>query len=338
MPGTYSVGRIMARVPDSLTYSVNDLAGYINQNFMDEKDKTRAIFTWITRNIRYNFDSLFSIRDYPPPEEISERVLQTRVGVCLHFASLFCELANQAGIKAYVIQGYTRQNRVVDYLPHVWCAGFIDSTWYLFDPTWGSGYYRVHPEDLIRSHMPFDPMWQFLEHPLTCKEFYENNYRERWKRPVFHYTDTLRDYELASEMERNVSAARRIEQDGDCNSFTAAKHLVLQGNIEYLRNKSNAEKYDSAVDLYNQAIRRLNKVIEYGNRQYQPEADFAAMRLALDTVELLLTRTGITLSGIRDPIENAVVSIAGLQASIAGTWQVLVEQRAALQGHFRRND
>ena len=43
-------------------------------------------------------------------------------------------------IKCFVIEGYTKQNGFTAYIPHVWCAAFIDTAWYMFDPTWGSGY------------------------------------------------------------------------------------------------------------------------------------------------------------------------------------------------------
>jgi transglutaminase/protease-like cytokinesis protein 3 len=57
----------------------------------------------------------------------------------MHYVELFNRIANQVGIKADVISDYTRQKGFVDYIPHAWCAGLIDASWFLFDPAWGSG-------------------------------------------------------------------------------------------------------------------------------------------------------------------------------------------------------
>ena len=62
---------------------------------------------------------------------------------------------------------------------------YITMSWYFVDPTWGSGYlsdgrfvkqinnfyFMTKPKDMIRSHMPFDPLWQFLYNPVTNQEF-----------------------------------------------------------------------------------------------------------------------------------------------------------------------
>lgn len=138
--GYFRIGRMMSRIPDSLTWSTNGISSYINAHFASQKEKSRAVFIWIARNITYNFDSLFSPVTYSNSSEISERILRTRTGVCRQYAELFNELANKSGIRSFVIQGYTKQHGVVDYLPHLWCGAFVDSAWCLFDPTWGSGY------------------------------------------------------------------------------------------------------------------------------------------------------------------------------------------------------
>ena len=188
---SFPADKIALQIPDSLTYSTSGIVGYINSNFSNQKDKSRAIFIWITKNIQYDIDNMFAINFYQNPKEIIDKVLSTRKGICMHYAELFNDLANKAGIKSFVISGYTKQNGFVDYIPHAWCAGLIDSTWFLFDPTWGSGYvqnarfvrqvnnfyYMTKPEQLIKTHMPFDPLWQFLNYPVTNQEFYESKFQ-----------------------------------------------------------------------------------------------------------------------------------------------------------------
>ncbi len=348
--GYFAVSRIMSRIPDSLTHSTDGIAGYINVNFSTQKEKSRAVFIWITNNIAYNFDSVFTIHSYPKSSEIAEKILKTRTGVCLHYANLFTVIANKTGVKSYVVQGYTRQNRVVDYLPHVWCAGFIDSTWYLFDPTWGAGYvynrrfvrqvnnfyFMTKPEDLIRSHMPFDPMWQFLNYPVTVQEFYKGDTRLDRNKPFFNFTDTLRAFENTTLIKQYIASARRIEQNGVRNSFIEAKLRVLKGEIEYDRNKTNAEKYDTAISLYNQGITRLNRFIGYRNNQYKPEMDSMRVIQMLDSTEYLFNAAVRKTGEIKEPDMNAIGSLIELNNAIDTSKNVLNEQRTAYSMYIRR--
>jgi hypothetical protein len=347
--GYSRVNKIMSRIPDTLTHSTEGIAGYIDVNFSTQKEKSRAIYAWIARNIRYDFDVIFSVDHYPEPAEISETVLKTRTGVCLHYANLFSEIATKTGIKSYVIQGYTKQHGVVAYLPHVWCAAFIDSTWYLFDPTWGGGYtvngrfvgqvnnyyFMTKPEELIRTHMPFDPMWQFLNYPVTNQEFYKGNKRVDKNRPFFNFPDTLDTYEQESEIERFISSARRIEQNGVTNSFLAAKLRVLKGEIEYYRDSTNADKYDTAVNLYNEGIKRLNRFIGYRNKQYKPEMDSARIIEMLDSTEYLFNASDKKLGEIKEPNLNAIGPVIELSNAIGASLKVLNEQRAAVSQYLK---
>jgi transglutaminase/protease-like cytokinesis protein 3 len=52
---------------------------------------------------------------------------------------IFKEIANKVGIDTETISGYTKQ-KGVDPMSHAWCASKIDNQWYIFDPTWGSGF------------------------------------------------------------------------------------------------------------------------------------------------------------------------------------------------------
>lgn len=347
--GYASIHRIMSRIPDSLTYAVQDIANYVNSEFTTQREKSRAIFLWITRNISYNFDSLFTNRYDESASEISERILKTRVGVCLNYATLFNEISNKAGIRSYVVQGYTKQGGRVHYLPHIWCAAFIDSAWYLTDPTWGAGYvYKgkfisqinssylmAKPEVMIRSHMPFDPVWQLLYHPITHKEFYKSNFRNAKTRSYFNFPDSLHTYEHASELDRAISSARRIEQCGVMNSFIEAKLRVLQGDIVYFRNRIAAEKYELAVSKYNTGINMLNRFIGYRNNRFQPEQDSTHYTQLLDSTEHLFNTAIQTLAGISGPDENLVSSVNSLNDAISETLLALHEQRFSLKNYLK---
>jgi len=174
-------------IPDSLTKTTDALAKYFVANFKTDNEKSRAIYIWVVCNVQYDIDNMFAINFYEKKEDKISKPLKTKKGICENYASLFTDICLKSGLKSYVIEGYTIQNGFADYIPHAWSATLIDSSWYLFDPTWGSGYveggrfhtkinndyFKVAPSSLISSHMPFDYLWQFLNYPITNQEFYE---------------------------------------------------------------------------------------------------------------------------------------------------------------------
>jgi hypothetical protein len=331
----------MYRIPDSLTVSTDGIAGYINRNFGSQRERAIATYFWIARSIRYNFDSIITNSIYETPESVSSRILKSRTGVCLNYVSLFNEIARKAGIRSYAVQGYTKQNGRVDYLPHMWCAAWLDSAWYLFDPTWGSGYYyrgkymnevnsfycMVKPQYLIRTHIPFDPMWQLLNYPATHREFAKKSWKPDITKPYFNYNDSLAAWENASELEKAVGSARRIENAGITNEFIAAKVRVYKGEAEYLKNRLAVERYDSAVKVYNSGIHELNHFI---NKRNEREDDTAQMLTILDSANYYLDDALDLLNG-PDPSEhNISLSILQLNNAIRETMMAVKEQRRSL--------
>ena len=111
----------------------------------------------------------------------------TLPGFVFSDAALFTKIAGGCGIKSFVVEGYTKQNGFADFIPHAWAAANIDAVWYMFDPTWGSGYinggkfykkinneyFKTPPAVLLKSHIPFDYLFQLVNYPITNQEFYE---------------------------------------------------------------------------------------------------------------------------------------------------------------------
>lgn len=344
------VSRVISRIPQSATTSTDGIANFVSANFSNDRDKSRAIFLWISRNIEYNFDSILTNSIYETPAEVSERILRTRTGVCLNFAHLFNELSNKSGIRSYIVTGYTKQSGKVDFLPHIWCASYIDTAWYLFDPTWGSGYvsrgryirqvngyyFMVRPERIIRSHMPFDPMWQFLSYPITHAEFKKAGYRGDTGRQYFNFKDTLQTWENSSDLERASSSARRVEQCGVTNSFIAAKLRVLKGDAEYFSNRYAAERYDSAVKRYNEGIRVFNNFISLRNEQVN---DSLLLISLLDTSEAYLNSAFSVLENAGGVDNHIVLSVKTLRNEINSTRMMLNLQRASFLSRIKtRNE
>jgi hypothetical protein len=174
-----------------------------------DREKVGAIFRWITEHIDYNVMPLGQrkniARQYykepddssvglpPLNERIAAKVLNTGVAFCEGYSRLFKTLCDHAGIKAEVIYGYARTNNNRRFaVNHTWNSVFIDSTWYLLDVTWASGfvtydnqyirqyndfYFLTPPDEFIREHYPEDLQWTLLKDPPVYREFAQSPFR-----------------------------------------------------------------------------------------------------------------------------------------------------------------
>jgi len=342
------IDKIMLQIPEPMTHSTKGIADYINSNFTNQSEKARAAFIWVASNIQYDIENMFALNNYQNSKELIDKVLRTRKGVCMHFAELFNEIADLVGLKTYVISGYTKQDGSIANLSHAWCAGFIDSAWYLFDPTWGSGYvqnykyvreinnfyFKAEPDQLIKSHMPFDPLWQFSNYPLTNQEFYEGKSPDSKNRPFFNFPDTLAAYENESELERLISASRRIEKNGVKNSMISDELKSNKQEIEYHNNSIAVDTHNAAVNFYNEGIYGLNKFIDYRNKQFTPQKSENEIRKMLETTENSLILAKDKTKEIKTPDSKIRSSMVQLGRMIDEAIVNLNEQKAFVEKYF----
>ncbi len=317
-------------IPDSLTTSTDGIASYINSNFNNDNDKSRAIFIWIAKNIKYDIDNMFTINFYEKREAKIEKVLKTKKGICEHYSALFTEICLKSGIKSFVIEGYTKQNGFTDYIPHAWCTAYIDTAWYIFEPTWGSGYiengkfykeidnqyYKALPTSIIKTHMPFDYLWQFINYPITNKEFCDSKIQTKNLRPLFHYNDSILLYEKQSEIERLKASARRIEKNGVQNSLIFDRLQHIKREIEIYNQNQIKDIYQLAIIDYNNSIRLNNDFIHYKNKQFIPIKSDSEIQIMVDSVNIMLNKAKDKLNGISSTEENVNVMISQLLKSV----------------------
>ncbi len=168
-------------IPKSLTNSTADISNYIKTNFKTDKEKALAIYAWVTANIRYSTDSANHINLGSDEEAKVTAALRRRKGVCENYAAIFNDIALKSGLTSFMVSGYTKQGSFVDKTGHSWCVALIDKSWQLFDPTWDEGrgmnvkYFMISPEEFIETHMPYDPLWQLSDHPITQRQFNTGN-------------------------------------------------------------------------------------------------------------------------------------------------------------------
>ena len=291
-------------IPDSSAKTTTGISTYIQSNFITDDAKVRAAFIWVASNLEYDVDNMFAINYYETQSDKINKALATKKGICENYATIFNEICNKCNIKSYVIEGYTKQNGFTDYIPHAWCAAYVDTAWYLFDVTWGSGYvnngkfykkinnayFKAKPSLFIKDHMPFDYLWQFLNYPVTTGEFYAGNLNNTSK-SYFDFKDSINVYEHLNHVEQLTAEARRIEANGIKNSmiFDRLQHIKIyleNEKISARNSKQNtiANFYKAALVNYNSAVKYLNDFIDYRNHQFAPKKTDDEIKAMLDSV------------------------------------------------------
>ena len=288
-----SIDKKMDAIPGSFANSTDSIAKYITANFKTENEKIRAAFYWTASNISYDVENMFVVNINETKQDRIAKTLKTKTGICQDYATVFNEIANAVGVKAVLISGYTKVNDRVANLSHAWCAAKIDNKWYLFDPTWGSGYvnntdkkytrninnsfFKIAPELMINSHMPFDYLWQFMDYPVTNKEFMEGAVAGDETKVKFDFIKEISRYESLSKADQYLETSQRIEKSGMKNQLISQAYINTINHLNYEKDKENRAKFNEAnakvnaiVKQYREAIKGLNDFVNYRNKQFQP--------------------------------------------------------------------
>jgi hypothetical protein len=179
--------------------AVAELARAIAAGCADDAARARAIYDWLTENIRYDVQEWAHItgggEEYVHAHDPLS-VLERGTTVCAGYAWLFNAMAESVGLNATFligdVRGYrgTADDELVSAFKHAWNAVLIDGRWRLLDATWGarqtgeaddaSGlsrrdyYFDTPPRQMIFDHLPESPEWQLLPEPLPDESVFRS--------------------------------------------------------------------------------------------------------------------------------------------------------------------
>ena len=290
----------MAKIPDSLTTSTSGIANYINENFKSETEKIRAVFYWTASNISYDVPNMYEPNFLDSPEVKIANTLKSRKGVCIHYAEVFNDIANKVNVKTYIISGYTKQDGQIATIGHAWCASKINEKWFLFDPTWGSGFiegkkftkklnnsfFKVEPSKMIASHMPFDYLWQFLNSPLTNQEFISGKMDTKKPKINFNFETEIDNYQKLSDGDKAFEASKRIEKSGLLNKMITDYNNEEKKVFTVFSQNKNIEKLNVISTDFNEGIAYLNDFILFRNKRFKPsQSDEMIQKMIQDVKE-----------------------------------------------------
>ena len=335
----YSYAARAVNIPDAETYSTSSIANYIQANYTTDKEKLGAIYTWITSNIRYNKDSMYYSFWGEDPERKLSSVLKTRKGACENFASLFTRIATKCGFPSYLVKGYTKMGGSVNWTGHGWSAVYVDNEWLFCDPTWDAGfstathYFLVPPSQFIESHMPFDPLWQLLEYPISHKEFRQGFTRGQ-KEERFNYIDSVKSYFLLDTLQQMESISRRMKRAGMENEELRTWYAYNEMKIFIVYQEKDMNVFNAAVADLNKAKKLFNDFIQFRNNHFQPSKMDAEISLLFDSVETSLRKAYKKMNQVGTKIENFQYDTDGLKNNLDALSARVKEQQTFLKRYF----
>lgn len=125
-PNYKKADSIALNFPKSKYYFYTETALELTENLTGEKEKCRAVFRWITNNIKYSFKNFM---DDPMS------VFRKKMGVCAGYAALFKAMCEDVKITCLVISGEAGN----EHDKHAWNIVKLDGEWLIMDPTWAAG-------------------------------------------------------------------------------------------------------------------------------------------------------------------------------------------------------
>lgn len=336
-----------AQIPETATGSA-ELGSYIRDNFSTETDKARAAYVWIAQHIDYDLENMYAINFYEKDEERIQKVLALRKGVCAHYAALYHDICRHAGLRSFVVEGFTQQGATRDDIPHAWCAVQLDDAWYMVDPTWGAGYvsnnkytrklnneyFKVSPAVFVKSHMPFDYLWQFLGKPITVQEFYERKTSAAGE--DFSYTDSIAAHMQLDSIKQTEAIVRRIEKNGLKNSMIFDRYQHLRLDLERMKQNRTVNLYNSAVIDMNDAVADFNDYINYYNKQFTPMKSDNELQEMLDKVDRKISAAKAKLTQLGEPGDDLQAMVRQMNRSMDDIGTQLAEQQAWLKKYLAK--
>ena len=266
-----AIDRHAAKAPDSLARDMPALVAYLTAPAKTETEKARSLYTWVSRYLSY--DHAASNRGKRLNQSVSD-ILRRRRGTCFDYAQLYAALCRSAGLNCRMISGYARPKLEapvrLQESDHAWNAVRLDGEWRLLDATWsnakdewsstyGRDYFLPPPELFVLNHLPANPVWQLLEHPVDTNWF-------KWpasrllarsgeeEAPRFAFRDSISALLLlppAGQSVREAEAAFRFYPTQENRRYWA--HALIDLAVA-LDESSEGAPLDTVIEMKAQAI------------------------------------------------------------------------------------
>lgn len=263
-----------------------------------KEDTVKSVFDWVAENIKYDVNKLNKIKEkkksnknskFKNDEEYTthllKKVIKQKKGVCEDYSLLFDSILKELGYESSIIRGYTKNSKgkINRSIGHTWNAVMVKGKWKLYDPTWAAGYvndgnkfvkkynlewHDVDPEEMIRTHMPMDPMWQLLEYPLSYQDFESNNKNQKTG-DKYNYESIIQDHKNKNEKAQMQDQLNRSKEMGDGIRLIARWRKRLTKNIGLYGLNSQPDLLEKAKEKSNSAVKSFNTYLKAKKKRFK---------------------------------------------------------------------
>lgn len=349
-PAVKPVTAAIVTIPEEATASPSTLAKWLKAHTSSQQALQQALFNWMAGHIAYDVDNINRVSSYRDSAAAMLKTLQTRKGLCTDYAVLYAHVCREAGISAIVVTGYALQHDIM--IPtgsHDWVVVKNGSQWTITDPTWGAGavdngrfvqrtnwtWFQASPQIAVKTHMPYDPMWQMLSFPLRHDELGSMAFAAAAKRPVFAYNDSLHAWFRQSRLERLQEASARIRRFGGATNPFIMTELdwmdqsirVLAGNQEIEARNRRVDQFNAVNREYTEIVKLYNEYAGFKNRQFMPEVKDAALKQMIDGIAGRLNVAEQSLAGLKAADEEWKQNFEELQGAISSMKERVAQER-----------
>jgi hypothetical protein len=270
------------RVPKYKNKSVEKLAAAITKDSCSDYDNAKRIYVWIAANIKYDvkrYDK-FKWKATTP-----QQTLRRRKTLCMGYSLLFQALCKEAGIKAWVVEGYDkipnyRNSQPYYFEEHAWNVFQSDTSYHIVDVTWGSGrvsrsmkiivlfkhpfcfqkgkfvrdykekYFDSDTSLILYTHLPLLPMWQLKSNALSVERFEKHNFLpDSNSKNQISYKQDIQTYDARSKEDAWVYEGNKGYEFFNRNNRTKGLHTYKYVHYYY-------EKYDLENKKSNDVTRK----------------------------------------------------------------------------------
>lgn len=258
--------------------NLDSLSQLLTKNFSAEEEKVRAIYVWVANNIAYDMQKYLERKNLAnmilkkkDNSESAEKIFAKRKAVCEGYSNLVKALCNKAGITCELVEGIGRPLKN-QYDLHAWNAVKINNEWKLLDATWSAGaidgkknkfekkfddhFFLMPAAEFIKTHYPFDPMWQLLLQPVKRTEFETAQIISA--DTAFHFNDTILFHFQQDSISQLLSSSRRTFQ------FDPENNLA-ETNLTSLTNYLESKKLNEANGFLNEGVQQFNDCVTITN-------------------------------------------------------------------------
>ncbi|KAA6346352.1 hypothetical protein EZS27_006128 [termite gut metagenome] len=164
-------------VDNGSEFELTAILDEFDENFQSDKEKVRAVYSWIVKTIEYDDNNYESGSFAGGRLDRIRKIIEKKEGTCLDYSFLFDFMCSYLSVNSGVVDGIVKLKKdesVVEIMSnrHVWNYVAIDGDEYFIDATFGELYYLITPSKFIFSHFPDEEEWQLLSNPISIEDFF----------------------------------------------------------------------------------------------------------------------------------------------------------------------